>query len=114
MSSARFVALGLFLVAILGCDAKVDFGSSPAPIVQAAPVSQFGHLSPIQLPKGEWFDGWQVAAGSFSSGTGSQREPDRYLFATTTIRARARYEAGVHTLRNAQGVPVLIVKDPGQ
>ena len=102
----------LILLLLVGCDASIQATSTPtaAPTVQAAPAAQFGHLSPIQLPKGEFWDGWQVTP-EVISGSGGMEQPEKYFFSTTTNNAR-QFTVGNHTLRNGQGVPVLIVKDP--
>ncbi len=106
----------LILLFLVGCEAAVHVdGKAPqaAPTIQAAPVQQFGHISPIQLPAGEYWDGWLAIPEVWSSpGWGEYRkQPEKYFF--STIRGiRAFGSHGTHTLRDGQGIPVLIVKDP--
>lgn len=116
--SRPILALTLPLLALLaGCGAHPQGSSQPqaAPVIQAAPSGQFGHLSPIHLAPGEYFDGWGVAAGSTPGGVGSWATPERYFFGTTTVHpvvaGRPSLSTGTHTLRDSQGVPVLIVID---
>lgn len=102
------------LLAILGlmaCEERPAVPAAPAPIRNAAPATQFGHISPIRLPPGEFFTGFyitpEVWAGS--SGGTHKEAPERYWFSTATNPPKTF--TGTHILRDSQGVPVLIVVD---
>jgi hypothetical protein len=105
----------LILLLLVACEAKVQVASGPAshaPTVQATPVSQFGHISPIQLPSGEYFSGWVVTSASQPGGPGSAYTPERKYFSTTSTPPNGPHGLGTHTLRDSGGTPILIVIDP--
>jgi hypothetical protein len=109
----KFAPMVLLLLVACG-DGTTPQAQAPATTVQAASYSQFGHLAPIQLPAGEYFAGFNITpAGNTGVGYGGASVPERYFFSTTT--APHTHEPcnphGTHTLRDAQGIPVLIVKD---
>ncbi len=110
--SLRFVfPLALFLMVGCGPEGQPQVASA-APTVQASPASQFGHLSPIQLAPGEFWNGWLVTPEVRGGSIGEICAPERYFFSTSTTPTEGVGRLRrTHTLRNAQGVPVLIVKD---
>lgn len=105
--------LPLIFLVLVGCGASVQpQAPAPAPTAQAAPAQQFWHLSPIQLPAGEYFDGFHVLPRVMRPYMGNEDPvPEKYFFATTTTTPLFPTAHSTHTLRDSQGVPVLIVKD---
>lgn len=109
------LVLPLFLV---GCEARFRASSSPMPqampTVEAAPAQQFDHLSPIQLPPGEYFSGFYTVPAVNSTYMRDKPDvPEHYFFSTSNM-SRWHLAGAVNTLRDSRGVPVLIVKDPPQ
>lgn len=110
----KFAPLILLLLVACGVDASPQQPLPAAPTVQAAPANQFGHITPIQLPAGESWDGFYTIPRVYAIYTGSRDDnaaPERYFFSTMT-GFRANGAHGTHTLRDDKGIPVLIVKDP--
>lgn len=111
MKQAHIIALGNLLLLLAGCSRSDQPPAAPAaaPTIQAAPAQQFGHLSPIQLPAGEYFAGFYVQSEVWD---GARLVSGGYFFATSRDANIPAYPKNrTHTLRDSGGTPVLIVKD---
>lgn len=104
--------LPLPLLLALGCGTQTP-PQPPPSTVQAQPASRFGHVAPIQLPDGEYFHAFHVIQAVWDGAQcgGSQKAPERYFFSTAPNPHRGP-SGGTFTLRDANGVPVLVVRDP--
>lgn len=106
----------LILLLLVACEARFKSSSAAqaapqaAPTITAAPAQQFGHLPPIQLPAGEYFDGFYAIPSVYTNGA-TEMNQERYFFATTTS-IQSNKAPATHTLRDSKGVPVIIVIDP--
>ncbi len=104
--------LPLPLLLALGCGTQTP-PQPPPSTVQAQPASRFGHVAPIQLPDGEYFHAFHVIPAVWDGAQcgGSQKAPERHFFSTSPVR-NTDLPGATHTLRDANGVPVLVVRDP--
>jgi len=76
----------------------------PALTIKARPVASYGSVVRVQLPEGEFFDRFHVID--------SPRPQDRYTFSTKPAPAEGAGWGAVHTLRDGNGQPVLVVVNP--